>query len=205
MNEDQIDLLISSTVEGDPEAWRRFETVAGDEVARWRQLAELQRDQASLGRAVNVATAVAEQVEMPALRLVPAPRSFTARATGWAGWALAAVLALALTIRIALPTLPGPMPTGGQTPVLTAGPTTAAQAFQAYLDLGRESGEVVGELPERLLLDTRPSPGGDGYELLYLRQVVERMKTPTLYRFDGQNERGQPTLTRWEQPVQGAM
>ncbi len=84
-------------------------------------------------------------------------------------------------------------------------PSTPAEALQAYFDLGCASGQVVAEMPTKVLLDARPLPTGDGYQVLYLRQMLEQMTVPDLYHVEGEDEWGQPTLVRWEQPVDGAM
>ena len=52
------------------------------------------------------------------------------------------------------------------------------------------------EMPTRVLVESRPADGGNGYEVLYLRQVLERTVVPDLYRFDGRDERGVATLVR---------
>ena len=53
-------------------------------------------------------------------------------------------------------------------------------------------------MPERVLIETRPSETGRGYELLYLRQILERTVVPDLYKFYGQDEMGRPTLVRYD-------
>jgi hypothetical protein len=79
--------------------------------------------------------------------------------------------------------------------------TPAADLFQAYLDRGRKENVVINEVPERILIDTRPVPTGQGYELIYLHQILERAVVPDLYRIGAQDERGQPVLIRYEGPT----
>ena len=72
---------------------------------------------------------------------------------------------------------------------------TAADAFQAYLERGQEAGRVVGEMPAKVLLEAQPSAQGSGYEVLYLRQIMERAVVSDLYEF-GVDERGRPVPVR---------
>ena len=74
---------------------------------------------------------------------------------------------------------------------------TPDDALNEYLTVGREAGRVVGEVPRRVLLDARPLPDGEGYELIYYRQILERSYVPELYHFDEQDG-GNATLARWD-------
>lgn len=51
---------------------------------------------------------------------------------------------------------------------------TSDDAVKAYLDVGRESGRVVGEMPQQILLTATPSKTQGKVELVYIRQFVER-------------------------------
>lgn len=82
---------------------------------------------------------------------------------------------------------------------------SAADAWQAYLQKGRESGEVVGEIPNKLLVDSKPALSGNGVEVIYVRQVMERAIVPDLYEFAGRDEAGRPTLVRYAHPVRNSM
>jgi hypothetical protein len=82
---------------------------------------------------------------------------------------------------------------------------TADQAWNAYLAKGREAGLVVAEVPTKILIESRPAPSGEGVELLYLRQVVERTIVPDLYEFTGKDERGLPAPTKYTPPTGGAL
>ena len=84
-------------------------------------------------------------------------------------------------------------------------PPTAVDLFQAYLQKGRQEEMVIGEVPEKILIDSRSMPSGEGYELLYLRQILERAIVPDLYQFTAQDALGRPTLVRFEQPVGPSM
>ena len=55
------------------------------------------------------------------------------------------------------------------------------QAFDQYLSSGQSLGRVVGEMPERIVIETRPMPNGT-IEVLYLRQIIERQVIDHAYR-----------------------
>lgn len=50
-----------------------------------------------------------------------------------------------------------------------------------YVHNGREDGTVYGVLPERVVLSTEPLLDGAGYEVVYLRQIVERQRVRDFY------------------------
>jgi hypothetical protein len=108
------------------------------------------------------------------------------------GWAVAALVALAWTASVFAPRTPGmgPTTTAGLGAVV---PSTYDAAIQSYLDLGRRSGRVVGELPDRVVLDSRPLPDGSGFEVTYLRQFVERATVERAYRV-GETDTGGAVL-----------
>lgn len=213
MNEPREQLLISRLTDADAsdQEWREFEVIAEADPALWTQLAQTQRDQAALARAMDRAAAMADSVGVPAilhptaaLAIQAGPRPRLARLGAWSGWAAAAAIAIVASGRFGQPgnTTPN-QPTNG---VQTAGLNLSlSELRQAYLDKGKASGEVIGEMPTKVLLESRPAPSGSGYELVYLRQVMERAIVPDLYQVNGQNELGQPTLGRYEQPVSNSM
>ena len=82
---------------------------------------------------------------------------------------------------------------------------TAREAFQAYLDKGREEGTVLSTVPRRVLLETRPNPNGDGFELIFIQQVMERDVVPHLFQVQGLDERGRPTLAKYKPRPRGRM
>ena len=57
---------------------------------------------------------------------------------------------------------------------------------------------VIAEVPERILIETRPTDNGRGFELVYVRQIIERTVVPDLYQFHSQDEMGRPTLVRYD-------
>lgn len=208
MIEAREELLISHVVDGDATdaEWRELQAIGDVDPMVWRRLAEAQRHSALLSAALGRATLVAERINLPSPIEAAHENSQglqlqLARLGGWTGWAVAAVVAVAATVRLAqTPAIPVP-----QAPLQTAGFASAAQAFQAYLDQGRESGEVVGEVPGKVLVDTKPAASGTGYEVIYLRQVMERTVVPDLYQLTAQDEAGRPTLVRYQPPVRNSM
>lgn len=116
------------------------------------------------------------------------------------GWAVAAALALVagwqwvgLNHRIS---------TSGNEAINTAGILPVGnpeQALDAYYKLGKKTGLVVMELPQRYVLESRPTADGK-HEVLYLRQVLERAVVDDLYRF-GSDDQGRPVLVPAEPPV----
>jgi hypothetical protein len=138
---------------------------------------------------------------------LPAAWRGSLRLTSWAGWAVAAGLVIAIAGRW----LGGPA-TPAASPVQTAGiPTpadatlvrSAEEALDAYLERGRSEERVIRQMPRMLLLEARPNPTGDGYEILYLRQLMERAVVPDLYQFGAEDEAGRPALVRYRRPGGG--
>lgn len=176
----RMDLLISRLVDGSATAVERaeFEAHAADNAAAWRSLARTQSQELALTRAVNDLADVAEGVPLP----TRAPASnggyrIGHRLSMWTGWAVAAAVALAWSGGI--PGLDGLRPGGsGETSragVIPAGMPVSDEdeAVQAYLKLGQQSGRVMGEVPERVLLSCREVDAGR-MEVLFIRQFVER-------------------------------
>ena len=219
MNDSRHDLLISRIAEGDAARrdWDELAALAEADPSLWRGLAEAQRDQAELLRVMERASAIADRVGAGAVaeeneardRAVPIvhvkrrpvehapedPQPY--RLVGpWAGWAVAALIMLAWVINgVQVPTSDPAGNGAGQVQQAGFIPVHNAQeAWDAYLSKGREEGRVLSDVPRRVLIDTRPAPTGEGFELIFIQQVMERTVVPKLYRFGGEDERGRPTL-----------
>lgn len=210
MTDDRKDTLISRIIDGDATAaeWDELSASARLEPALWQRLAATMRDGAAFTRALRASVAAADGIDLPADRATaparaaaPSPHgpTWVLRAAAWCGWAAAAAIAIAWTA--SLPAL-APTTTTRPVPLLqTAGifdGAAASDLYNAYLRNGQREQRVVGEIPERVLVDTRPAPGGEGYEVLYLRQILERAVVPDLYEFSAQDEAGRPALVRYE-------
>lgn len=217
MTEAELDLLISRVVDQRAGAadWDRLETLAAADPSIWRELARSQRHQQGLCRAVAQATAQAGGVDLPQASGagggtadpfgVGAPgearderhawSSRGLRMTGqWGGWAAAAALVIAALLgKLAPPT------TGGSTMQAAGiGPgalLSATDALNTYIERGREDGVVLGQLPQKVLVDSQPAPDGSGYDVVYVRQILERARVNDLYRFSS-DELGNPTPVR---------
>lgn len=204
MNTDLRDILITRAVDGRarPEDWHTIETLAREEPGLWRELALAQRDDRALSMAVTAAAARADGVAVPEaeLELVAHhnPRAVVVRRTRlaatWGGWAVAALVALAMVSRQqagsegALESNLASVPGGGAL-------GTATDALNNYLALGKKDGTVLGEMPDKLLVRTTKVEGGEGYEVVFVRQIVERARVPGLYKVSS-DEAGNATPVR---------
>ncbi len=194
MNEHRDDILISRVIDGDATTgeWDELTALAAADPSVWRNLALSLREDKALIRAVNIDVAVADAIELREPGRHPAVR---ARLGGWSGWVIAAMLGIAVVTRMLSP---APTESGLEAVSNRAQFLSASDLLQAYLDQGRQEDLVIAEVPERVLIETRPVEAGGGYELIYLRQILERTVVPDLYRFYGQDEMGRPTLVRYD-------
>lgn len=192
------DILISRIIDGEatPEDWAAFKALAAREPSVWRDLAECQQDHADLSIAVANAARLADSIDLPVeeARSVQLSRRVRA-ALSWGGWAVAAVAVLAFSTQRAADS----QGTDASRAGLGFGPgvipvSTPDQAYDAYLQLGREQERVVEEVPTRILIETRALRDGT-FEVRYLRQILERITVPSLYEF-GEDEHGRPVPIR---------
>jgi hypothetical protein len=73
---------------------------------------------------------------------------------------------------------------------LGAGFTTADEAFDAYVAKAREEGLVEGEVAPPTLLRSRELTDGRGFEVVIVRQIIERRVSPEIYRVAPMGETG---------------
>lgn len=195
---DALDVLISRVIDGEatPEDWAWLKRLASVDAGVWRAVAEAQMVHASLARSVDHATARAAMVDAP----VDEGTRFAMRRrvrlfSSWGGWALAAALLLAIGLG---PRLPMFAPTGGNADgTVLAGapgsglfsPATPDEALQKYIELGAKSGTVLQHVPQHTVLRVSELPGGRGYEVVYLRQLIERQVLREFYGV-GQTDSG---------------
>jgi hypothetical protein len=214
MNATRAEVLISRMIDGEAgtDDWQEFTTLAAGAPELWRELAEAQRQHTLLDAALAETINVAATIDLPdlsdadkhlAAQHVPLQQRFVA----WVGWAVAAALAVALWSGIQ-PSANTGGPISGNSEGNTA-PLVPQQAgllanlapaeiLQAYLDRGKDEGQVLGELPDKVLLETRANPQGDGYEVLFIRTILERASVPELYEFGSQDESGRPVLAKYQ-------
>ena len=107
----------------------------------------------------------------------------------WGGWALAAALLLAWSLGYPMLPAQGGSGNGTQTAGLPVGglggigltEAEPEQAFEQYMSAGQKAGRVIAEMPEQVVVETRPMPDGS-IEVMYLRQVIERRVIDQAYR-----------------------
>jgi hypothetical protein len=181
------DLLISRVVDGvaGPQEWQALEDVARSDPLVWRDVALAQRDHAELSMAVARVTARADAVGLPASANYVFPgRPVFGKVGTYLGWAAAAALAILLYRGGPAPTGPGPQVAGLFPADVGSSPATPAEALDLYVTKGRQTGRVIEELPEKILVQATPVSDADGdrLEIVYIRQIVERTTVPMLYR-----------------------
>lgn len=193
--------------EGSAADWQAFRTMAERDPTLWRELAECQQDHAELSAQVNSAIAVADDIDVDVRGEMH--RRFAERmriAASWGGWAAAAAIVLAWSTGLSGGSNRQQANQSGLGPTLPIqAPQTASEAFNNYLDKGKQTGLVVGEIPTRVLVEARPMKSG-GYEVLYLRQILERQTVRELSTL-ATDEFGNPVpipATPASVPVQGS-
>ena len=178
------DLLIARIIDADagPGDWERFRAEASRDPTIWRELSDAQSDHEALRESVRAAGSVADRVGLPIDAMGSHQRRFDAAAR-WSGWGVAAMVALAwiggaLSGPAPTPNGAGMVQTGSLTPLQRATPD---EALGRYLDAGRARGRVVGEMPDPVIVETRPT-GSGSIEVIYLRQIIERREVDRAYR-----------------------
>lgn len=192
MSEVDRDILISRVIddEASPADWAQLKALAASEPAIWRDLFEMQRGQAELASAVNRELDVADFIDAPVRDHLTAQLTWRMRrGMAWAGWAAAAAVAVAwMGLRL------GPAESG-QPGAVSVADLTPTQLLDHYLEKGRAAGVVQGEAPAKTLLSAEPAPSGAGYEVIYIRQIIERGFVTDLYQL-GSDDAGNPQPVR---------
>jgi hypothetical protein len=75
---------------------------------------------------------------------------------------------------------------------------TTDQARAAYLERGKQEGSVLGEVPTKVLVRGTPVQNGRGYDVIFIRQIVETARVEDLMRFT-HDEAGQQRLMRLDE------
>lgn len=196
------DLLISRVIDaraGDAE-WDALRTIAARDPAIWDDLSAARRDATNLAAALQPALAAADRTAMPRI-VTRRPGGLRVSLRPHLGWAVAASLALVALVQFNQGQTTGignASPSAAGLPGVTT--RTPEQALADYLDIGRQAGRVVGEMPERLVIESRPNPAGTGYEVLYIRQLIERAIVNDVFRL-GVNEAGKKVYVPSSVPV----
>lgn len=195
MEPTRVDILIGRVIdaEASPADWGELEALAATDPAVWTRLATAQREHARLERTVDDALTVAELVDAPdPTRYTPSRwTEISVRWRAYSGWAAAAVIALVWASVSGV--LPSNAPRHDSTQLggLPVG-LGADDIFQRYVDSGRREGRVLGELP-MVMVESRPLASGAGAEVIYLRQILERVEVRGVYEV-GANEHGEPAI-----------
>jgi hypothetical protein len=180
---DRRDELISRVIDGEASErdWTALRALAQHDPTVWTDLTATQRQHELLTDAVEEIGMLAEGVDIPEGELLTPGERFQRRMDGvraWGGWAAAAAILL-----VWFTGMPAPMgsdsgvQTGSVIP-LNQGTIEPSKAFEQYLESGRQAGTVLGVMPQRTVLETRPSADGSGTEVLYVRQIIEREFVP---------------------------
>jgi hypothetical protein len=200
MTESNLDILITRVIDRRATAadWVELEALAAADASVWRELVAAQKHDAALSHAVGEAVASADRVSIPhstqageagvhrRLRLVAT----------WGGWAAAAAVALMFATQRP-PARNDPL-AGTQ----TAGPSLPLpEMLSQYIDQGKKQGTVVGELPDKIVLDSIKTADG-GTEITFVRQIVEKARVDDLYRMTT-DEAGNPQAVKIQLKVVG--
>ena len=144
-----------------------------------------QADELRLSRAARELESIADRAELPPPGGV--------RGRPWRigiGWAVAAVIALAWISQSVLPR------TQQQARENVAGFdgfqgfATADDAFDAYVSKARADGMIYGDVAPPAIIGSRELGGAEGFEILVVRQIVERRRVPELYKLVPVDETG---------------
>lgn len=192
------DILLTRVLDGhaSPEDWAAFRVMAAKEPAVWADLADVQQDRAELEIALAQATQVADHIDAPVD--IVTGEGLTARlnrAVAWVGWIAAATLAITTITVHRVQHTTDASPSTQQAGLLSV--SSPQEALNMYFNKGKETGTVLGEVPDRVLLQTIPSSDGQGYELIYLRQIVEKTHANELYQL-ATDEAGRSVPVRYE-------
>jgi hypothetical protein len=82
---------------------------------------------------------------------------------------------------------------GGNAAGFSLDKMTARDFMDGYKERAAKDGTLVAEMPQRVVLESRPTPDGKGHEVLYIRQFIERAVVDDLYKF-GVDESGRPMM-----------
>ncbi len=184
---EEIDLLITRIVDaaaGDRD-WAAFRALAATDESLWQRLAEAQAQQQQLARALTPALEAADATPLPVVvrEEAPGPRGVI-RWPAWAGWAVAALVALMWwtgggwtpTTHTADPSPRGQQ--AGLGPTLanfSQVETTPSDLLANYL----QSEHVVGQ-GELQPIDTMETPHGT--DVLIMRPIYERVRLEPKYQ-----------------------
>ena len=179
---DRVDMLVSriADAEARTEDWAAFNALADRHPWAWRELAQAQREHAAMCVAVGVAIQSADTVFLPVRAGGANLAESRPRFAMWAGWAVAACMGLAFAGGFRLPVHNGVQPNAAGVDLTKWTPN---DYVNGYVNSGEKTGLVLGEVPRRVLIESRPLDQGEGFEVVYIRQFVERAQVSDLLKF----------------------
>ena len=180
------DVLLARAVAGDRAALAEVRARGAVDRTLLEELAMWQADELRLSRLGRELDARADSVAPPRAGLRFGSNG-AARASRL-GWLVAAAIALAWLAQSYAPR-PSATPRASVAGV-GAGFASADDAFDAYLAKAREEGLVQGEVAPPTLLGSRELGNGQGFEVVIIRQVIERRIAPEMYRVAPMGETG---------------
>lgn len=195
------DNLISRVVdqEASEADWKALHALADADPQVWRELAQAQREHATLCAAVERELACVDGVDVSGHEHYSTSLTERIRVvTTWSGWVAAAVLALAWGGLVDLGDLmsrPGNensaaiVPTPGMVTIPADDPR---QAYDYFITEGQRQGIVLGEMPQHVVLEVEVNAEGDPSSVIFLRQVIERKALDGGLWVHSTNELGQP-------------
>lgn len=177
-----LDILLSRAVSGDREALVAVRARGAADPAILEELAMWQADELRMARVARELEAVADRAELPPAE----PAGGRAWRLGL-GWAVAAVIALAWISESVFPRGAG----FARTNIAGFGGFASADdAFDAYVDKARAEGVIYGDVAPPTIIGSRELGGHQGFEILVMRQIVERRRVSEMYRLMPIDESG---------------
>jgi len=179
MDIEQRDLLISRVVDRCESAadWDALSELEREHREVWRELAQALRCDAELRSVMASEIARADQVEILPEISTPELATPVHRLAAWSGWITAAACLLAWLLSspsVALKTISPEARTDNIAQVdEEATPVTITSMEPSEpVAIETEASSVITELP-MVVVGTKPAENGDGYEVVYLRRVLE--------------------------------
>lgn len=210
------DAVLSRLLDGRGRAadWQRLREATTADAVVWDRLIGSAGDQDLLGDVVTAAGDRAEGMSLlPApplpgcvdatlptpLSLADATRTDGRRAdrrvrSARLGWLVAACLALGM-VSLSVKQRLGTESAGnnGIAAGVNVDNWSAKDFMDGYKERASKAGTLVAEMPQRVVLETRPTADGKAHEVLYMRQFIERAIIDDLYKL-GVDETGRPVM-----------
>lgn len=205
------DVLLSRLLDGRGRAadWRSLRDATAADAVVWDKLIGSAGDQDALGDLMlSVGDRAANTDLLPAPGCVdapPVPLSFSgaqqtsgrrhdrAARSARLGWLVAACLALGMVSLAIKPWTGAENGAGSMSAGLNLDSWTAKDFMDKYKDRASKDGTLVAEMPQRIVLETRPCADGKGHEVLFIRQLIERAVVDDLYKL-GVDDAGRPAM-----------